>query len=48
MKILGIQIPNFLSHKKEKYTVFYPRININLKGAKQWKEQESTQVKKMH
>lgn len=31
MKILGIKIPNFLSHKKEKYTVFYPRININLK-----------------
>lgn len=31
MKILGIKIPNFLTHKKEKYTVFYPRININLK-----------------
>ena len=30
---------DILSHKKEKYTVFYPRININLKkDVKQWKE----------
>lgn len=41
MKILGIKIPNFLTPKKEKYTVFYPRININLKkGLKNEKDRD--------